>query len=137
MDLVVDANILFSFFKKDSFNRDLIRKSTDAGYVLASPDFVLTELIKDEKHISEYCEIGKLKFKFLLLLLESKIEILSQSEYEGYISKAGELAPHPKDMPYFALALKLSCPIWSNEKAFKQQSEVKVYDTKEIKELFG
>jgi predicted nucleic acid-binding protein len=42
------------------------------------------------------------------------------------------MRPHLKDVEYFALALKLDCPIWSNEKAFKKQSRVKVISTKEL-----
>lgn len=37
---------------------------------------------------------------------------------------------------FFALALKLNCPIWSNENLHKKQSKVKIYSTSElIKEL--
>ena len=40
-----------------------------------------------------------------------------------------------KDDPYFALALSLNCPIWSDEEAFKQQSRIKVFNTKKLSEL--
>ncbi|MCK4476655.1 MAG: hypothetical protein KAU16_08005 [Methanophagales archaeon] len=42
------------------------------------------------------------------------------------------MAPHLKDVEYFALALKLDFPIWSNEKAFKKQSVVKVFSTPDL-----
>jgi len=30
------------------------------------------------------------------------------------------------------LALKLDCPIWAQEKAFKEQSKVKIFSTSEL-----
>ena len=42
------------------------------------------------------------------------------------------LAPHLKDVEYFALALKLDCPIWAQEKAFKKQSGVKIFATSDL-----
>ena len=44
--------------------------------------------------------------------------------FAGIIAKGKEL--------YFALALKLDCPIWSNEKAFKKQSVVKAFSTSDL-----
>ena len=49
--------------------------------------------------------------------------------------EAFELAPHKKDVQYFALALKFDCPIWSDEVKFKKQSSVNVYNTSEVLEL--
>jgi len=42
------------------------------------------------------------------------------------------LAPHLKDVEYFALALKLDCPIWAQEKAFEKQSGVNVFATSDL-----
>ena len=33
---------------------------------------------------------------------------------------------------YFALALKLNCGIWSNDKKLKNQDKVKVYSTEDL-----
>ncbi|RLJ01631.1 MAG: hypothetical protein DRP10_03570 [Candidatus Aenigmatarchaeota archaeon] len=51
------------------------------------------------------------------------------------MEEAIKLAPHNKDVEYFALALKLGCAIWSNERDFKKQEVVKVLSTKELKDL--
>ena len=46
---------------------------------------------------------------------------------------AKHISPDVKDVPYFAAALKLKIPIWSNDAALKQkQDAVKVYSTKEV-----
>jgi len=38
------------------------------------------------------------------------------SEYKDFRQEAESISPDPNDMQYFALALKLCCPIWSNDK---------------------
>ena len=40
-----------------------------------------------------------------------------------------------KDTPFLALAMQLSCPIWSNDNHFKQQRVIEVYTTREIVDL--
>ena len=52
------------------------------------------------------------------------------------MKNAWTISPHSKDIEYFALALKSNCAIWSDEKALKKQSKVKVLTTSElVKEL--
>lgn len=137
MFLVVDANILFSFFNSKSTRRDIIKSSSNLGIKLISPEFAFEELIKDKNRIQEYSGINETKFILFLSLLEKKIESVSKSEYDKYSSKAKEISPHIKDVPYFALALALNCPIWSDEKAFKKQGKVKVYSTPELLKDLG
>ncbi|PIN85274.1 MAG: hypothetical protein COV47_03030 [Candidatus Diapherotrites archaeon CG11_big_fil_rev_8_21_14_0_20_37_9] len=43
-----------------------------------------------------------------------------------------KISPDPKDVPYFALALKLRCPIWTNDKLLKKQKKVKIISTSEF-----
>ncbi len=40
--------------------------------------------------------------------------------------------PDENDIIYFALALKLKCCIWSNDKALKRQDRIMVLSTKEL-----
>lgn len=51
--------------------------------------------------------------------------------------QAQSITPDKYDQDYFALALKLGCPIWSNDKALKGQKRIKVYSTKEVADLIG
>ena len=80
--------------------------------------------------------VDEVGFMFLFSLLERKIEVYSQEKYEEFLSEAGNISPHGKDVhkddPYFALALSLNAPIWSDEKAFKNQSKVKVFSTSDL-----
>lgn len=132
MFLVVDASELFSFFKKGSERRKLIRELPKRRYELVSPDFVFEELVKDKDRIMKYSKINELQFKLLLSVMERRIRIVPKSEYAGFVKEAKSLAPHDKDVPYFALALMLNCPLWSDELAFKRQSKITVHSTKDL-----
>jgi len=134
--LAVDANILFSFFNEKSARRHVIKKLPKMGCKLITPDFALEELIEDKERIKQFARIDEVGFMFLFSLLERKIEVYSQEKYEEFLSEAGNISPHGKDVhkddPYFALALSLHAPIWSDEKAFKKQSRVKVFSTSDL-----
>jgi predicted nucleic acid-binding protein len=95
----------------------------------------MEELLSDKEKVMEFARIDELGFKFLFSLLERKIETFPKSEYEEFLSKAGEISPHDRGRPYFALALYLNSAIWSDEKAFKKQSQVKILSTEELIEL--
>ena len=54
-----------------------------------------------------------------------------------YVEEAEKLTPDPDDMAYFALALKLNCAIWSDDKKLKEQDKIKVYHTYELSKISG
>ena len=109
------------------------------GYIIGEVDTLLllreTVIRKDKGKIMKYAGIDELKFILFFSVLEKKIETISRSEYDNFLPKSKEIAPHIKDAPYFALALSLNCPIWSDEKAFKKQSAVKIFSTAELIKL--
>ena len=137
--LIIDANILFSFFRSDSVRKHLIEELLNLDCELISPDFVIKELLSDKEKIKKFSGINEAEFSELFFLLKDEIKTVPKSKYKEFLSKASKLSPHDnstKDDPYFALALSTNFPIWSDEKAFKKQDEVKIFSTKEIAELF-
>jgi len=140
--LVVNANILFSFFNEKSARRQLIKRLPRMGCNLITPDFALEELMEDKERIKDFARIDEVVFMFLFSLLERKImEIYPAEKYEGTLSEAGSISPHGEDIhkddPYFALALSFHAPIWSDEKAFKKQSDVKIFSTSDLISLLS
>ena len=136
MILIVDASVLFSALIKRSFTFDLFESLSDRGFDLCSPQYLLEEIEIKRDRLLEYSKLTPSELDFVAELLLGKIKIIPKSEYGSFLSEAKELSPHTKDDSYFALALSLNCPIWSDEKAFKKQDKVKVYSTSElIKEL--
>ena len=137
-ELVIDASILFSFFKANSSRRDVFKKLLEHESKLASPDFALKELSNNKPGIIKFANINKGEFDDILSELNRDLETLKSERYEAFLPEANRISPHgedTKDDPYFALALALNCAIWSDEAAFKQQSLIKVLNTKELLEL--
>lgn len=134
--LVIDASILFSFFKSDSVRRHIIEKLLNWDCKLVSADFVFGELLKNKEKIVKFADIDELEFVFAFSLLEREIKSIPESEYKRFLLKAREISPHTKDDPYFALALALHAPLWSDEEGFKKQLKVTIVSTKDLlKEL--
>ncbi|MBC7129159.1 MAG: hypothetical protein H5T45_05460 [Thermoplasmatales archaeon] len=76
------------------------------------------------------------KILVVVSLLKRKIETVPKTDYEMWLDEARKIAPHFKDIPYFALALSLNAAIWSDEKAFKRQIKVKIFSTEKLKTFF-
>src|SRR3990167_9076360 len=113
MLLVVDMNILFSFFKKNTFTRGLL---CNPHLELFSPAYALEELNKysDELILKSKISIGI--FELHKKVLSWLVKFTPSSEYKDFRNKAELVSPDQDDVQYFALALKLKCPIWSNDK---------------------
>ena len=84
---------------------------------------------------SKFC-LNDIQFSISLEIIKSLIDFVSEEEYCEFLKKAEDVSPDPEDIAFFALALKFSCPIWSNDKRLKQQDKVLVFSTNEITELF-
>lgn len=137
--LVVDANILFSFFRHDSARRYLTEELLNKGCKLVSPDFVLEELLNDKQKVMGFADIDDFEFSFLYSLLTEEIKVFPEPEYGKFLPDARNIFPHDsdKDDSYFALALSKGIPLWSDEKRHKRQSKVKVYSTSELLKEIG
>ena len=138
MQLVVDASILVSFFR-DNPVRFVIINADTLGLKLSIPEYAIGELKKNESDILKYSKFNSEQFNEALSTLTKFVESFPNDSFKEFESKAGKISPHKsdKDTPYFALALKLNCPIWSNEPKFKNQSSVKVFNTRELLKLLG
>lgn len=136
MELIVDASILFSFFKPDSDRRELLEALFIKGVRLIVPEYGLDEIFSLKEKICKYCGITEGDFSFSFILLLEVLEVIPEEEYKNFLPSGKVLLPkHPKDAPYFALALSLNIPIWSDEKRFKTQSKIKVLNSEEISKL--
>lgn len=133
MFLVVDANRVFSSLlsKGRAFDVFLLNNILNSLWLI-SPEYLFFEI---GKHLDEILERSKLSseelskvFKFI----KDEVDFLPFKEFNMFADAAGKLAPHSKDVQYFALALASNGAIWSDEKAFKKQSKVKVFNTDEV-----
>ncbi|MDI6738279.1 MAG: PIN domain-containing protein [Nanoarchaeota archaeon] len=136
MKLVVDTNVLVSFFRPNPVN-EIISMSKSFNLRLFSPEYAVDELKKPgiKQAVLEYSGLNSGQFNEQLSKLLSLVEIVPDESVKEFEPKARQLI-HDKDVPIFALALKLNCPIWSNEPRFKQQSQVVIFSNRDMIELF-
>ena len=142
MKLVVDTNILFSFFKKDSFTQRLI---VDSSLELISPELSLKELKKYSNELSVKSKIGKDDIDFMFSLLKEYVKFVPSNVYKDEFKNSLKIAEKFSqedfeefldDIDFFALASKESCSIWSKDALFKKQSVIKVFNTIELAKYF-
>ena len=128
MKFVIDTSIVFSLFKSDSFTIQLLSKY---NFELFAPKELIDELSKYCDLICSKSNVSKEKFLSDVKRLPELVELKTPSQ--SSISKADRLILHKSDVPFLALAIELGIPIWSNDTHFKEQCEVKVFTTEELK----
>ncbi len=116
MDLVIDANILFAALIKDSFTSELLFQGR---FHLYAPEFILEEFQSHKEEILKKTARSEEEFFRLLEIFKRKIVLIPLQELISYLKDAEQISPDTKDIAYLALALRLHCPIWSNDKELK------------------
>ncbi|MAG15870.1 hypothetical protein CMO88_02310 [Candidatus Woesearchaeota archaeon] len=142
MKLVVDSNVLFTFFWKDSVFLNTVKHLS----ALFAPEMVLGEIKKYNQDLLTKTRLSQKEFDKKLEELVQRVEFIPLEEYQSQFREAKVLSKDfserdkdefLKDIDLFALALKLKCAIWSNDKLFKKQSTVPVFSTEEMINLLG
>lgn len=134
MKLVVDTNILVSFFRENPV-RAIILGSDLFCIELHTPEHGFKELLNIKGELSKYSKISSSEVEFIFDELKKHVKIIPDESSKLYEEQAKILSPHDKDISFFALALKLDCAIWSNEPAFKEQSKIEILNTSDLREL--
>ncbi|MEK6968674.1 MAG: PIN domain-containing protein [Nanoarchaeota archaeon] len=86
------------------------------------------------KHYYRKKELDELITK-IIGIAEFKIIYFSENDLKKWYIEAKKISPDPDDVAYFALALYLGCPIWSNDKRLKEQNKVRIITTKELAQI--
>jgi len=131
MKLVVDTNILFSFFKESSFTHKILFESQ---FEFFAPEYVFIELEKYRLTVMQKAKITPAQYARLLKLLSRKVTFVKETEYASFLSRAKLISPDKKDVDFFALALSLKCPLWTLDKELQKQSTVLILTTADIVE---
>lgn len=129
MKVVVDSNILFSFFNTDSDVRELL---LTPELVFFTPEATKFEIERHSGDITAVADITQEEFEWLWNILFEAVQQVPLEEYESAIDEAFDIVPDRKDVAYFALALSLDAPVWSNESGLKEQDRIDVLDTGEM-----
>lgn len=133
MNIVVDANIIFSSLIKEGKTQEIM---VNLSLSLYAPEFILEEIEKHKAMILAKTSRSEEQLNNIINLIKRIITIVPKERLEEFMKQAKQISPDPDDVAYIALALKLKCPIWSNDKSLKQkQNVVKVYSTDELSEM--
>lgn len=134
MDLVIDANVLFAMLIKEGGTIEIAVKEEVR---LFAPQFILEEFRKHEEEILAKTKRTAVEFNEICANMKELITVIPSEEFTHFLTEAEKISPDPDDSQYFALALKLNCAIWSNDKKLKEQSKIKVYTTEELLKMFS
>jgi len=126
--IVVDANPIISAIIGGASREIFFRKT----FMLATSEFTVTEVRRFVPYISEKSGVRKEEIGKALSLLPLKI--YKKEDYEVKIKEAEKLIGHvdKKDIDILALSLKLSAPLWTNDRHFSGIKEVTVVRTKDL-----
>ena len=137
--VVIDTNILISALIKDGSVTARIIKS--GIFEIYYPEDGMFELEKYRDYIIKKRKkaLQRKSFDYALSFLLESVNVVPSLLYEDKIREAYEIMRDidEKDTPFLALALKLQCPIWSNDGDFEEQNLVEVYKTYILRKFFG
>ena len=135
MKFIIDTNILISILLKDSKTREILLNESFNFYI---PEIILSEVNKYLPYIIQKSELTEEELKELLNTLLENLILVPIDEYEKKMDKGMEIIGNidENDSQFIALALSIENDgIWSNDKHFKKQKEIKVYKTIDILNL--
>ncbi len=128
--MVADTNCIISALIRNSVSRKII---INTNFKFYTPDFTLEEVRKHKSLICEKAGITEEDFEILIMLLFEKIEIVPKQEYERFINTSKHLTDDIDDVPFFACAIAIKPEgIWSDDKHFEKQNQIKNYKTKDL-----
>lgn len=131
MRLVVDANILFAALIRNSITRHMLLL---LEHELYAPEYLIDEINEHINEVEMKTGLPKKEIRNLLdaLVTNAKITLVPTTKFKSKLFDAETLSSDPDDLPYLALALQLSCPIWSSDKRLKDQKKVRIIITDEL-----
>ncbi len=137
MIIIIDANIIIAALIRDSFTRKLIILSKIQLYY---PEIMLEELREHKDEIMAKSGLDENTYDRLLKTILKRVVIIPTEQITDYLSEARKIMESIdiKDTPFIAAALSYeNSIIWSDDKHFKRQKVITVYNTKEIKEILA
>lgn len=134
MQIVIDTNVILAMLIRpgkpiDTFFNQRLQ--------ICAPALLFSEIENNKDEAMEKTRLDTEEFELLYNILKANTAVIPEGDFLGFRELAKEICPDPKDIVFFALALYLKCPIWSNEKKLKKQEVVIVYATHELMDFLG
>ena len=134
MNIIIDTNIFISALIKDSLTREIIVNSPFHFFITEGE---LIEIKKYEKLIIKKSGLSAIELKELIRILLKYMNVVRNDLILEHKNKAKEIMGKidKDDVIFIATALAKNAVIWSDDKHFQKQKEIKIFTTKEIKNL--
>ncbi len=138
MKLVVDSNVLFTFFWRNSVFRQICLRP---HVQLITPEYALEEIREHAEEIQAKAHISTHEFRTMFDELKGIVGVIALKEYSASLKATKSLGAHLSptdeqeflnDLDFLALALHYQCFLWSNDALLKNQDGVPVLDTKDV-----
>src|SRR3989338_6533412 len=123
MQLVIDANILFAALIARKKSLDIILRP---NIEVAAPEFIKQEWKEHQEEIAKKAGLSYDEAMAFFIILTEKVRFYTPEEIKQEMEEIKDTIKDADDIEYLALALKLNCPLWSEDKDLKEQSVVKV-----------
>ena len=133
MRLIIDTNRIISALLKRGWTREII---TSANFEFYTIDYVIEELRKHKRYILNKAKMNEREFELLFNLVMENIYIVPDKKIKCQMKKAIEIMKDidVNDSPILACALAVvNEGIWTEDKDFEKQKNVKIWKTKELK----
>ncbi len=131
--IVADTNAVASAILRKGLSQKILLLGACRFY---APDFLKEELIEHEEEFIAKSGLPKEKYLLIVQIILENVVCLPAEEYMSFKKEAMDTSPDKDDWPFFAVALYLNCPIWSNDKLLNNQERVIIYNTSELGRLF-
>jgi len=131
MEIVLDTNILISSLLKDGLTRKIIFLSPFEMYTV---EHAKSEIEIHREELLLKSKLDEKSFDYLNDIIFSRINLVPMQEIEPFRRTAENIMQDIDldDTPFLALALSMSCQIWSNDDHFKKQSVIRALTTNEL-----
>ena len=136
MKIILDTNILISALMKDSITRKII---IDSSLEFFYPESSFKEIIKYESYILEKSGYDKETFHKILNKLLEYINLVPLELIRSKVNEATKIMRKidMKDVIFIAAALTINTDfIWSEDKDFEKQENIKILKTKDLADKF-
>jgi len=135
--VVIDFNIFMNLiFKKNGWSRKIFEYFVSNDVNLYTPFYINIEFNKYLEKIKN--KISREYFEEIILYFFDFVNVIPSVYYEDVIDelKLEIEEVDPKDIDYVALAYKLRCPLWTNDKKLKKLKCIEVFSTEELMQKF-
>ena len=132
---MVDANVMFAALIRAGMTRSILYHIDIRCF---APEFIFKEYDRYRRTIKTKSKMSDRKFQSGFSVVRRRIHVVPEIAFKSCIEHAREISPDINDMLYFAVALSLNIPIWSNDRALREgQDEVWVYSTEDLVRMLG